>query len=199
MPSKSGARCLWVIPSRRRGPHGSRSIGLAAWPLSCTLAARRSGWIRLHRSRCACFLFGPLDASSWRSRRRHLVTWKRSEGRSAARTYRGSPSCGISSSRRRSCPAQDSTLGLLHAVVRLRGARQEVSLSKEQLGRIRQPVLLIWGSRDAFGGPTEAQEAARLIPDSELCIVPGAGHVPWVGHPGEVTAAAVPFLRRHAA
>lgn len=95
--------------------------------------------------------------------------------------------------------AQDATLGLLHAVVRLRGARQEVRLSREQLGQIRHPVLLIWGSRDAFGGPSVAEEAARLIPDGEICIVPGAGHIPWVGHPGEVAAAAVPFLRRHAA
>jgi pimeloyl-ACP methyl ester carboxylesterase len=95
--------------------------------------------------------------------------------------------------------AQDSTLGLLHAVVRLRGARQEVRLSREQLGQIRHPVLLIWGSRDKFGGPSVAEEAARAIPDGEIYIVPGAGHIPWVGHPGEVTAAAVPFLRRHAA
>jgi pimeloyl-ACP methyl ester carboxylesterase len=95
--------------------------------------------------------------------------------------------------------ARDSTLGLLHAVVRLRGARQEVRLSREQLGRIRTPVLLIWGARDAFGGPSVAEEAARAIPDGEICIVPGAGHIPWVGHTGDVIAAAVPFLRRHAA
>jgi pimeloyl-ACP methyl ester carboxylesterase len=95
--------------------------------------------------------------------------------------------------------AQDSTLGLLHAVVRLRGARQEVRLAREQLGQIRHPVLLIWGSRDAFGGPSVAEEAALAIPDGEVCIVPGAGHIPWVGHPGDVIAAAVPFLRRHAA
>jgi pimeloyl-ACP methyl ester carboxylesterase len=95
--------------------------------------------------------------------------------------------------------AQESTLGLLHAVVQLRGARQEVRLSREQLGQIRHPVLLIWGSRDAFGGPSVAEEAAQAIPDGEICIVPEAGHVPWVGNPGDVIAAAIPFLRRHTA
>jgi pimeloyl-ACP methyl ester carboxylesterase len=95
--------------------------------------------------------------------------------------------------------AQRSTLGLLRAVVRLGGARHEVRLSREELGQISQPVLLVWGANDAFGGPSVGEAAARFIPDSEICIVAGAGHVPWVGHPREVAAAAVPFLRKHAA
>lgn len=94
--------------------------------------------------------------------------------------------------------AQGSILGLLHAVVRLSGARPEVALMAKQLAQIRQPVLLIWGSRDAFGRASVGEEAARIIPDGALRMVPGAGHVPWVGHPGEVAAAAVPFLRKHA-
>jgi pimeloyl-ACP methyl ester carboxylesterase len=95
--------------------------------------------------------------------------------------------------------AQDAMLGLLHAVLRLRGSRSQVRLSRAQLGQIEHPVLLIWGTRDAFGGPSVAEEASRAIRDVEICIVPGAGHVPWVGRPAEVTAAALPFLRRHAA
>ena len=91
--------------------------------------------------------------------------------------------------------AQRSILGLLHAVVRLSGARPEMRLMAQQLAQIRQPVLLIWGSRDAFGGPSVGEEAARTIPHAALHIVPEAGHVPWVGHPSEVAAAAVPFLR----
>ena len=93
--------------------------------------------------------------------------------------------------------AEASMLRLLHAVVRLRGARPELALTAEQLAQIRQPVLLIWGSRDVFGGPSVGEEAARILPHAALHVVPEAGHVPWVGHPSEVASAAVPFLRRY--
>jgi pimeloyl-ACP methyl ester carboxylesterase len=94
--------------------------------------------------------------------------------------------------------AQRSILELLHAVIRLRGARPGMALMREDLAQIRQPVLLIWGARDAFGGSRVGEEAARVIPNAVLHIVPGGGHVPWVGHPSEVGAAAMPFLRSHA-
>lgn len=94
---------------------------------------------------------------------------------------------------------QRSTLDLLHAVVRLRGARPEVALTARQLAQIRQPVLLIWGGRDAFGAPDVGEEAARLIPDAEFHVIPKGGHIPWVGHPSEVAAAAMPFLRTRGA
>lgn len=93
--------------------------------------------------------------------------------------------------------AQGSILGLLHAALRLRGARPEVALMAEDAAQIRQPVLLIWGSRDAFGKPSVGEQATRLIPHASLHIVPEAGHVPWVGHPSAVAAAVVPFLRSH--
>ncbi len=93
--------------------------------------------------------------------------------------------------------AQQATLGLLRSVVRLRGARPQLALTAGQLAQISQPVLLIWGSRDAFGEPSVGEEAARIIPSAALHIVSEAWHVPWVGHPKEVAAAAVPFLRRH--
>lgn len=93
--------------------------------------------------------------------------------------------------------AQASIRDLLHATVRLRGARPQVALTARQLAQIRQPVLMIWGARDAFGPPDVGQEAVRIIPDAELCMIPEGGHVPWIGHPGKVAAAARPFLRRH--
>jgi pimeloyl-ACP methyl ester carboxylesterase len=93
--------------------------------------------------------------------------------------------------------ARDSMLRLLHAVVRLRGARPELALMADELAQVRQPVLLIWGSLDLFGGPRVGEEAARTLPHAELHVVPEAGHVPWVGHPQEVAAAVAPFLRRH--
>lgn len=72
---------------------------------------------------------------------------------------------------------------LLHAVVRVWGARPEVVLTAEQLAQIAQPVQLIWGERDPFGAPDVGQCAARLIPEAVFHLIPEAGHVPWVAHP----------------
>jgi len=51
------------------------------------------------------------------------------------------------------------------------GARPELALMADQLAQIRQPVLLILGARDAFGGPSVGEEAARTIPHAALHIV----------------------------
>lgn len=94
--------------------------------------------------------------------------------------------------------AQAAIRRLLRAVLRLRGARPEVALPAGQLARITQPVLLIWGSEDRFGGPGVAEEAARIIPRAELRVVDGAGHVPWLGQPAGVADAARAFLCKYA-
>jgi pimeloyl-ACP methyl ester carboxylesterase len=90
---------------------------------------------------------------------------------------------------------QASIRELLHAVVRLRGARPEVALTAAQLARIAQPVQLIWGERDPFGGPRIGKHAAAIIPDAEFHVLPGAGHVPWIAQAGAVSDLAAPFLR----
>jgi pimeloyl-ACP methyl ester carboxylesterase len=87
---------------------------------------------------------------------------------------------------------------LLHAVVRLRGARPEVALTADHLTPITQPVQLIWGERDPFGAVSVGERAPALIPDAELHVVPGGGHVPWVIHSSAVAELAEPFLRRAA-
>lgn len=92
-----------------------------------------------------------------------------------------------------------ATRELLHAVVRLRGARPEVALTARQLGQVHQPVQLIWGGKDAFGPPEVGQQAAGLLPDAEFHVIPGGGHIPWVGHTDRVASTALPFLRVHAA
>jgi pimeloyl-ACP methyl ester carboxylesterase len=91
--------------------------------------------------------------------------------------------------------AREATRALLHAAVRVRGARPEIALTEQDLDRVRRPVLLIWGGHDVFGAPETGQRASRLIPDAEFVLVPEGGHVPWVQHPGEVAASLVPFLR----
>ena len=85
---------------------------------------------------------------------------------------------------------------LVHAAVRLRGARPEVELTEAQLTCLTQPVKLIWGDHDPFGPPSVGERAARVIPDAELDVVPG-GHGPWVNQPARVATLVAPFLRHH--
>lgn len=66
------------------------------------------------------------------------------------------------------------------------------------LGDIRTPTLVIHGSNDRFLPHAMAQAAANTIPDSELLVVPGAGHIPTLGSEGEsVRRRIVSFLKEH--
>ena len=90
--------------------------------------------------------------------------------------------------------ARSAMLEMLHAIARFRGPRMEVALTAEQLGRITQPALLVWGGRDPFGTPSVGQQTAALIPDARFELIPEAGHAPWLAHPRAVAEIATPFL-----
>jgi pimeloyl-ACP methyl ester carboxylesterase len=57
---------------------------------------------------------------------------------------------------------------------------QRYVLSADELARIHQPVLIIWGhDDDRFQSIAEARERAALIPNARFEVVPG-GHEPWL-------------------
>jgi pimeloyl-ACP methyl ester carboxylesterase len=62
-------------------------------------------------------------------------------------------------------------------------------------GRITAPTLLVWGRRDPVIPVTVGRRLERSIPDARLAVL-DAGHVPFVTHPDEFVAVAVPFLER---
>lgn len=76
--------------------------------------------------------------------------------------------------------AQVAFRTLLERVLRLRGGR--VELRADELARVRQPVLFIWGEHDMFAGPDWGRRACELIPDARLEVLTG-GHCPWTDHP----------------
>lgn len=59
----------------------------------------------------------------------------------------------------------------------IRGSRQE--LSREEVGRIFQPVLVAVGTRDAVAG--DAHALAALLPNGEALDIPNRDHNPAVG------------------
>jgi len=71
------------------------------------------------------------------------------------------------------------------------------SLGVDELARIEQPVRLVWGRSDPFGGPGVARAVAGALGDGELELVDG-GHAPWVAGAPAVARALIPFLRANA-
>jgi pimeloyl-ACP methyl ester carboxylesterase len=45
------------------------------------------------------------------------------------------------------------------------------------LPQLRMPVLLVWGSEDQITPPALAERMHQLIPQSQLEIIPGCGHL----------------------
>lgn len=54
---------------------------------------------------------------------------------------------------------------------------------------IDRPTLLIWGENDPTTPLSDGQKMEKLIPDSGLYVVKGAGHFSYIERPGEVHAA----------
>lgn len=94
--------------------------------------------------------------------------------------------------------ARKSVRQLLHSVLRFRGARPQIALNEDQLSRVTQPSLVIWGDRDPFGSVEVGKKLAQLTQRTEFHQIAEAGHVPWVIRPDEVSRIATPFLQAHA-
>jgi pimeloyl-ACP methyl ester carboxylesterase len=58
--------------------------------------------------------------------------------------------------------------------------RAGVALTHEELGRLRQPLLFVWGDQDVFLAPTAAATAIVAVRDVRLLRLPTAGHAPWL-------------------
>ncbi len=67
---------------------------------------------------------------------------------------------------------------------------------RDSLDRISQPTLVIHGEQDSLIPVQKARELAARLPDAELVILPGAGHVPTLTRPFEVADAIAAFLTR---
>ena len=68
--------------------------------------------------------------------------------------------------------------------------------TREQLASIAVPTLLLWGDKDELIPLECGQDAATLIPRSELVILPGVGHIPSVEAPGAFIRIVSDFANR---
>jgi pimeloyl-ACP methyl ester carboxylesterase len=82
--------------------------------------------------------------------------------------------------------ASDANLAELRAIMTPVGFRSALRLHPDELRQLSVPTLLVWGDHDPVGTVDVAQANARLIPRSQLEVLP-AGHVPWLGNPDRVS------------
>ncbi len=65
---------------------------------------------------------------------------------------------------------------------------------EERLPEITQPTLVVSGTRDPLVRPQQAREAARLIPNAQLELIPRALHNPMDDRPAEFYRVLLRFL-----
>jgi 3-oxoadipate enol-lactonase len=69
--------------------------------------------------------------------------------------------------------------------------------SRELLGQIEVPTLVIVGEHDVISPPDEMKAIADAIPGAEFLLVEGAGHMAPLEKPEAVNAAIGAFLEKH--
>ena len=89
--------------------------------------------------------------------------------------------------------AARSVSSWLPRIMRGRGAQPEYVMSDEERGRIRQPVMFLWGDRDAFCPLDRARAAIAAIPNARLEVLPGA-HEVWLDEPDRSARLVSAFL-----
>ena len=91
----------------------------------------------------------------------------------------------------------ETFLNTLRASVTLRGVRPGiVEQTREVAARITAPTLIVWGTRDRVIPPDQADVAGRTIPNAQVHIMQGMGHVPFIEDAGAFNAALSAFLDR---
>ena len=118
----------------------------------------------------------------------------------ALRTRFGSPHdpawLAESDSALRYLPAADSTYRLA-----LRAVLREFDfgyLTAERAGRLRQPVLILWGEYDTVVPIADGRRLAELLPSARFEMIARSWHRPHVERPAETAAAISAFLRAFA-
>lgn len=86
------------------------------------------------------------------------------------------------------------------ADVRPATLRQQLSVmaradQRDLLPRIAVPTLLVWGERDARSPLRVAHQFERAVPDAELVVIPGAGHLSHLERPAVFNDAVRAFCR----
>jgi pimeloyl-ACP methyl ester carboxylesterase len=84
---------------------------------------------------------------------------------------------------------------MVGAIVTGKSYRPGLTFDDAELAAIRQPTLHVHGTRDeAVGSAESRQRVSDALPHGELCLVEGAGHMPWLDDPTGVAEEISRFL-----
>ncbi len=80
-------------------------------------------------------------------------------------------------------------------MISLRGAKEGmIGPVRDNLQRIRQPVLIVWGSDDHVLPVGHARLARERLPDARLTIMGNCGHLPFLEYVDEFNDLVAAFL-----
>ncbi len=66
---------------------------------------------------------------------------------------------------------------------------------RDELMNLQQPILFIWGDKDAFAPPSSGEEACKMMPNARMKVISNAGHLPWLDEPEQCAELIINFLR----
>jgi triacylglycerol lipase len=69
-------------------------------------------------------------------------------------------------------------------------------LLEDRFTAIAAPALIVWGEQDAILDPSGAAALKAIMPNSEVVMMPGVGHLPMLEAPRKSAQAYLEFLRR---
>ena len=79
----------------------------------------------------------------------------------------------------------------------LRKWQTDVESLRSVIPQLRIPTLLVWGTSDRAVDPRSADALRQHMPQSELKLIPGAGHLPFEEAPQQFSDAVLEFLSRN--
>ncbi len=90
---------------------------------------------------------------------------------------------------------QKFLLRILRQIVTVRGARQEIfEPILNNLNKVTQPVLIIWGEKDRVLPLKHSYVAREKLPNAKLIIMEGCGHIPFFERADEFNREVLAFL-----
>ncbi|HKD16154.1 MAG TPA: alpha/beta fold hydrolase [Candidatus Angelobacter sp.] len=78
----------------------------------------------------------------------------------------------------------------------LRAWQRDLARLRDAIPKLRIPTLLIWGARDKAVDPRSGAALQKHLPNSELKLIQGAGHLPFEEKPEEFNRLTLEFLAK---
>lgn len=78
--------------------------------------------------------------------------------------------------------------------VSLRGFDSADSIPDDVFAAVEAPTVFLWGADDGFGGEEVARGVVSRMPNAELVMIPGFGHLPWLDDPRSIAKQTMAWL-----